>query len=218
MSKEKNNLDDMFKDAFEHWESPPKEGFFDEISSELHHSEIDELFKNEFSQKEVAPPQKAWTEIQQHLPLNLWLKRRLSQLSMIAGVVIVGMIAILYFNHDSKTPPIEEEKLPLPIDVEIANDDIQEAPKEDFFEADEPVQNTLATDNSLNQKLKSVELNKEDEIELNIDEEKIRAMLEPIQPLPIDSAVAKIHQKNHIEKGINGDFIIIDVPMIDDEK
>ncbi len=203
MSKENNPIDDIFKDAFENWEDMPQNDVWDEIIDDLDATDVDEVFKSNLADEEYIPSEKVWEGVKGHLPLNLWLKRRLSKLSYVAGVLVVGMLLTIYFTtSDTENPvPVEEEQN---FNIEIA---IKEAPMEEeaLVVEESPVEKGMATDNTIDKKMNSVELNKEDEIVFDIDEEKIREILRPIEPLSIDSSVARVNGANNTSENESTD-------------
>ncbi|MGK0387825.1 MAG: hypothetical protein ACI94Y_000551 [Maribacter sp.] len=187
MSKKNDYIDDLFKDAFHDMETPPNGGVWGNISNDIHGENVDNLFKDALSNNVAEPSGSVWTGVEQQLPLNLGLKRSLNRLSIVAGAVVVGMLIIVLFPSENKleTPPVEKIQ---EYNIDIAIEEVNST-KEAALVPDED--QGLATDNSIKEKIKSVELHAEKELDLKVDEEKMRKLLEPLSPLPIDSAIAR---------------------------
>ncbi len=196
MSKENNHIDDLFKDAFDNWENEPQKDFWSDIAEDLDANDVDHLFKTALEEEEIMPSEKVWEGVKEHLPLNLWLKRRLAQLSYVAGILVVGMLATLYFTQEGTIEAPVADTPKYNIEIAIEEVPLEEIDLEENIALEEKAANdskTLATDNTIDKKMKSVELNKEDEMVFDIDEEKIKAILQPIEPLPIDSSIARVN-------------------------
>ncbi len=180
MSKENNHIDDLFKDAFDNWEDSPNKDIWNNIAENIdgNNENIDEMFKNAFSDEEVVPSEKVWVGVKEHLPLNLWLKRRLSKLSYVAGILVVGMMATMYMTQEKETEIMAE---PIPViknvvpdyNIAVSIEEVEEVVAVKKVKKKRPRNKSLATDNTLNKKMISVELNKEDEMVFDIDEEKM---------------------------------------------
>lgn len=189
MSKKNEHIDDLFKDALHDMEASPNEGIWENISNDIHGEGVDDLFKDALSDNVAEPSGRVWAGVEQQLPLNLGLKRNLNRLSIVAGAVVIGMLIILLIPSENQleTPPVEdvpEYNIEIAIEEVISPDEVELEPEEE---------KGLATDNSIKEKIKSVALDAEKELDLKVDEEKMRRLLEPLSPLPIDSAVARIN-------------------------
>lgn len=201
MSKKNDHIDDLFKDALGGLEEAPRENLWNEISGDISGPKVDDIFRSALDNDSAQPSDKVWAGVEDNLPLNLGLKRRLASLSYVAAAVVVGMVFITVFfnntssidNENSIAQPILEEEKPYHIDIaieEVSNiEEDGEIKKSPGIENDEPI----ALDNVIEENIQEVELHEETEIVLNVDEEKIRKILEPILPLPIDSAVARVN-------------------------
>jgi hypothetical protein len=189
MSKKNDHIDELFKDGLHDMETSPNEGVWENIASDIHGKNVDDLFKDALSDNMAEPSGRVWTGVKEQLPLNLGLKRSLNKLSIVAGAVVIGMLIILLFPSENKleTPPVEDVK---EYNIEIA---IQEVDPTKDIEIEAEEEKGLATDNSIKEKIKSVELHAEKELDLKVDEEKMRKLLEPLSPLPIESAVARVN-------------------------
>lgn len=195
MSKKNDHIDELFKDALHDMETTPDEGLWENISNDINGEHVDELFKDALSDNMAEPSERVWAGVEEQLPLNLGLKRSLNRLSVVAGAVVVVMLIVLLFPFENRleVPPLEE-KVP-EYNIEIAIEEVA-GPEEMELVAEED--KGLATDNSIKEKIKSIDLDAEKELDLEVDEEKMRKLLEPLSPLPIDSAVARVN--GHDEK------------------
>ncbi len=207
MSKQNEHIDDLFKDAFENWEDMPKSDLWQNISEDLDNTSIDEIFRDALSTEEITPSDKVWEGVRENLPLNLWLKRKLNTLSYVAGILVVCMLATLYFMRDNTTVSIPEDN-PIAIqpieekpsfNIQIAIEEIETITevKKVRTKKTKKTNAALATDNTIDEKMQSVELNDEDKWVFDIDEEKMKAILQPVEPLPIDSSIARVNGKNN---------------------
>lgn len=203
MNRENNQIDDLFKDAFENWEEIPHDSLWENIDSEINGAPIDLMFKDALEDKEIIPDDKVWSGVKDQLPLNLWLKRHLSKLSYVAGILVICMVVSLIVKEDNTEIIVEPKKEVAPIyNIEVAMEEVKEV--ETVILKEKPVAAVKkkknkghATDNTIEDKMRSVELNTEDDVVLDIDPEKMREILRPIQPLPIDSSVAKVNGSNN---------------------
>ncbi len=209
MSKEHDHIDDLFREAFNDMESNPGDQLWDKISDGISEEQVDDLFKEALGSQMAQPSEKVWKEVEQNLPLNLELKRSLSYLSYVAAFTVIGMLCMsVYFfvTEEKKETPTPEPS----VNIAIAIDEVETPviPDESVVSEEEKIDGSLATDNTLNEKIQSVELNKEDEFVFDVDEDKIRQILEPLSPLPIDSAIARVNGNTSTQKE-NTEGIII---------
>ncbi len=190
-------MDDLFKEGFENWEAPPRDSVWNGIDAELEGSDFDDLFKEAFNDDEVVPSEKVWEGVQPRLPLNLTVKRWLGRLSIMAGVLIVGMLITLYVTQTGSSAPQDEMMAPLeaPVAVEEEAKEAEETPVMPTIETpEEIIEEELAIDPTINEEVKTVEVRKKekkDEMFFDIDKKKIEATLQPIQPLDMEEAIAR---------------------------
>ncbi len=208
--KEKNtgkDLDGFFKDAFEQWEQQPEEQVWDNIQGGIEPHDLDDLFRQSFEGEEVTPPEEVWDKIKPELPLNLWVRRQLSRLSIVAIILVIGMLVTLYLTR-SVNQPVMESDAPVAQTEDVFN------PLPPFMETEvvaeveekeEPA--TLATDNSLEkQKGKAAVLEIQDtKDDFVINEEKIREILKPLEALPWEESFANSFIPVEVSDDFSGD-------------
>ena len=98
MSKENQNLDDLFKMAFENHQVTPSAHLWDNIERELPPASDDAVFKNAFANFEVEPSPVVWNNVSRKLPVSLVLRRHLTMLSRVAAVLLVVMFGTFAFE------------------------------------------------------------------------------------------------------------------------
>lgn len=189
-----DHIDDIFKDAFEGMEASPNENLWNAIADDISGEGVDDLFKEAFEGEMELPSDKVWDGVKEHLPLDLRLKRSLNSLSIIAGIVVVGMLIIISLSPKNDTdviiPAKEDQEVTEQYNIEIAIQEV-ETEEEIVAKKEKPVKQELAVDNSIKDKIQSVELNEEEvEFEFHVDEEKMKGIMKPITPLPVEYAVA----------------------------
>ncbi len=198
-----NEIDEMFKDGLEDMDVSPNENLWDKIKDGLEDGnleEIDEIFSESLEGASEIPSDKVWMEVEKQLPLNLYVKRRLKSLSAIASVLVVAMVVVMFVmnrnNQNQASFAFDSVMNPMKAEMERAR--IYAASFEPSAEetlAEEVKSENRATDNTIKKNIKSVKIRKEDAFIVdfeNVDEEKIRQLLQPLQPLPMDSAIAKV--------------------------
>jgi len=96
------NLDDLFKKAFEDHEVAPPTHLWDNIERELPPASDDQVFQRAFMNYEVEPPPEVWQNVSKRLPISLVLKRHLTMLSRVAAVLLVFMFGMMLFDQFSE--------------------------------------------------------------------------------------------------------------------
>lgn len=208
MNKDNDYIDEIFKDAFEGMEAAPNENLWDNIADDISEEKVDDLFKEAFSNEMAQPSDRVWAGVKENLPLDLRLKRSLNSLSIIAGIIVIGMVIIISLTPSEERKiiiPVVEEKVP-EYNIEIAIEETEMEGKEEVIAkkkeivVEEEKEEGLAIDNSIKNKIKSIELNiEEEEFAFNVDAEKMKGILEPIAPLPVEMAVASVNEGGIIE-------------------
>ncbi len=93
------NLDDLFKKAFEDHEVAPPTHLWDNIERELPPASDDQVFKRAFTNYEVEPSPEVWNNVSRRLPISLVLKRHLTMLSRVAAVLLVFMFGMMLMDQ-----------------------------------------------------------------------------------------------------------------------
>ncbi len=199
-----NEIDGMFKDGLEDMDVSPNENLWDKIQDGLEDGnleKIDQIFSESLEDVSEVPSDKVWMKVEKRLPLNLYIKRRLKSLSAIASVLVVAMVAVMFvMNQNSqKESNLAFDSVISPVKAEMERARIYAGSFEPINEEETLVEEvklkTRATDNTIKKKIKSAKVKKEDAFIVdfeNVDEEKVRQLLQPLQPLPMDSAIAGV--------------------------
>ena len=137
--KENQNMDDLFRRAFDNHEVSPPSSLWDKIANEIPDSQADEIFKKALSDYEVEPSPQVWNYISRRLPINLRVRRHLTMLSRVAAVLLVGMFGMYlidnwYAKQDTAVVHTPTEQITTPTEASNAStnssvattDDIQE--------------------------------------------------------------------------------------------
>lgn len=99
-----HDIDKLFQNAFESYETPPPFNMWDKIEDNLPLTETDLLFKNAFENYEKEPSPEVWENIKPELPLSLTLRNVFMKLSRVAAVVlfiITGFVFVQQSNWGS---------------------------------------------------------------------------------------------------------------------
>lgn len=97
MTKDKHqDIDKLFQNAFENYESAPPFNMWDKIEGDLPLTETDQLFKNAFENYEKEPSPEVWEKITPKLPISLTLRNAFMQLSRIAAVLLIGITLYVF--------------------------------------------------------------------------------------------------------------------------
>lgn len=197
MKNSNHPLDDLFKNGLSDFEQAPEPMFWDQLEHQLEPSPLDAAVKARLAENEVTPSPKVWHEVQKGLPLNLYVKSGLKWLSRVAAVLVLVMAATLYFTKIDNSPvDIVEEKNLIDIKTETP---LLEATIEEAIVETEVSEEEIKTLPKRKPKVRKVP-NPVAEREFNIDEEKIKAILQPLEVLPIDAAVAFNPNKKKVQK------------------
>ncbi len=200
------NGEDIFKKKLADFTPPPPTANWQKIASQLEGEELDAFVKNNLNNIEPTPNPKIWANIKQKLPLSLLVRNQLNWLSRIAAVLIIFMVAILFFNKKETTNTDN-------INSEIANNDIEAKTivKEKTSDFVFTIGNNNKKETSASEELslddeKTLEdfwssINEEEDFIEDIDEDVIEKSLIPILQLPIENLeVALPRKKNKISK------------------
>ncbi len=205
------DIDDLFKNAFEDFQQLPTKNLWGNIQEKLETKEVDQVFYDALKGYEREPSDKVWLAVKRHIPLSLALRNQLRYLSRVAAVLVFIMLVTIYFtnknnNQHSIIANVEETKTEsnnfyneykASVYKELAYVErqtiayydikqqniineaqkvyIKEIKEKAIFDIEEP---TLAD-------LFDVDLEP-----LNINDEKIKQILEPLEKLPLDAAFA----------------------------
>lgn len=128
MSKQNQEFDDLFKMAFDDHQVAPPTHLWNNIERELPPVSDDLVFKQAFSNFEVEPSPVVWENVSRKLPFSLVIRRHLTMLSRVAAVVLMVMLATLFFDQWNFSTPNEEDSSTPTAEVNPQKDDSQNAP------------------------------------------------------------------------------------------
>lgn len=206
------NGEDIFKKKLANLTPSPPNADWQKIASQLPGEELDTFIKNNLDEIEPTPNPKIWTNIKRKLPLSLLVRNQLNWLSGVAAVLIIFMIAILFFDKKEITNQVA------PTDSKIASTNIN-----DKEIVQKRTSDFVFTINSNHKKETSAseELSLEDEKTLedfwssmgenedfmiDVDEDIIKESLKPLLQLPIENLEAALPNQNKTSKKTSSDF------------
>ena len=193
--QEDNSLDDLFKDHFDNFTPPASKQVWNKIDEDLTQNNVDKVFKDKLGDLQRDPSPQVWTNVKKELPLSLYLRNTLNFLSKIAAVLLIAILSVLVTTHITdqnkaivETPAIEKEIESKPSEVIT--------PKEEtsfvFDLKDKKTKNTKAKTKDVEEDITALlaDVLEDDEDLMNeINEERMEALLQPLEQLPIEGIV-----------------------------
>jgi len=219
-----NQFDQFFADQFNNFEQQPNDYVWEKVKEEMELEKIDHLVKRELANCEVTPDEKIWMKVEPKIPLNLLLRNQLNALSKIAAILVVGMLATMYFHQKTEGPnTIALDNALMNADDTKHVNDLENIP-EYVFEISEDTQEEEIASNVLSEKEESLIeaddflanlLDDEEEFVLQLENEKIQEVLKPIEQLPIENISAML-QKDEIKEPLEEELtdLQIKIPLI----
>ncbi len=199
------NGEEIFKDKLANFTPPPPNNNWQKIASQLEGEELDDFAKNNLSEIEPTPNPKIWANIKRELPLSLLVRNQLNWLSRIAAVLIIFMVAILFFdkkeNSNSETENLEMASIDSPdekIEQEESSDFVFAIGIDDKKETSASEELYLEDDKTLEDFWSSLE--EEEDFISAVDQDVIDKSLQPLLKLPIENLEAALPNKNKISK------------------
>lgn len=201
----KNQIDETAQRLFENFQVPPPSGLWDDIEAVSPDDKIDKVFERQFKYLEVTPPNRNWLAIRKRIIFPPIILRHLSTFSKIAAILVIGLLcyhSFYYIQHQNYIVQHQIEK-PKPKTSITFGEAIQKkkALKQEVLpdltippqfiskeeQKKEEARNLLASllaDNEFPDSL--------------LDLESIEAILEPLEPLPVFSAMASAAENEKI--------------------
>ena len=208
--KETNQIDELFRSALEGDEARPGDGMWASISDQLSAPhQVDALFAEALQHHEVSPPDGVWYRVRQRLPLNLYVRRYLGQLSRIAAVLLVGMMAVmLYYRLPESAPVAASPALMAPhAPVEVMLPDFTVIGVKEI-QATVPVALSESTTDEEDDRIALAErlsaIFEGDDIE--VDAAVIEEALKPLEQLSMDAAVAYLPEHEAAARNIDIEY------------
>lgn len=195
MQGEKRPIDEQSKKLLGNFKVTPPSHNWDNISEALHGKQLDLLFQTHLSNP-TTPAEKNWKAIRQHLPLRVIYRRQLIVFSRIAAIIAIALIipSLLIkapFQKVSTSPPITSIEILTTIGEAVEQaDKIQQEEKRKPVQYKNTVKKPKPTEAEL--LLASLLADENEFPDSLLDLEKLKAILQPLEPLPIVSATARI--------------------------
>ncbi len=199
------NGEDIFKEKLADFSPPPPSANWQKIASQVQGEDLDAFVKNNLNEIEPTPNPKIWANIKRKLPLSLLVRNQLNWLSRIAAVLIIFMVAILFFEKKEtiRTQPTYDETIITTSNREkmvheetsdfvfaISNDHKKETSASEEL--------SLEDENTMEDFWSSI--NEEEKFIGAIDKDIIEKSLKPLLKLPIENLEAALPHKNKISK------------------
>jgi hypothetical protein len=189
------NGEDFFKERFNDFTPPPPNTNRQKIASQLDGEDLDSFVKNNLSEIEPTPNPKIWANIKRSLPLSLLVRNQLNWLSGMAAILIIFMVAILFFN---KKEIANTDSFNAEIDSTNFDDKkIVQEKNSDFVYAinyNNKKQTSASEELSLDDEktLENFWSSIDEEEDFIADEEVIKNSLKPLLQLPIENLEAAL--------------------------
>jgi hypothetical protein len=198
------NGEEIFKNKLANFTPPPPNNW-QKIASQLEGEELDAFAKNNLSEIEPTPNPKIWATIKRNLPLSLLVRNQLNKLSRIAAVLIIFMVAILFFDKKENTNSNAEN--PAIASTNITDEKIGQEKRSNFVLAigNDDKKETSASGELYLEDEKTLDffwssLEKEEDFTSEVDQYIIERSLQPLLKLPIENLEAALPHKNKISK------------------
>lgn len=183
-------MDDFFKEALEQNSVAPKGNVWLKIEAELPAHKVDLAFKEALEEHSAQPSEKVWRHVERQLPLSLPLRAQLRALSRVAAVLVAIMSATLYFNNRpaQTTDRLAQNEHGVPAITPLYKAPVPSAEALNLKAKPKPLAPkhrpsiTTAVDTQVAFVLA--------EDGLQPDKEKIKRILQPLERLPLDAALA----------------------------
>ena len=179
------NGEDFFKERFNDFTPPPPNTNRQKIASQLDGEDLDSFVKNNLSEIEPTPNPKIWANIKRSLPLSLLVRNQLNWLSGMAAILIIFMVAILFFNKkEIDSTNFDDKKI-----VQEKNSDFVYA-----INYNNKKQTSASEELSLDDEktLENFWSSIDEEEDFIADEEVIKNSLKPLLQLPIENLEAAL--------------------------
>lgn len=190
------NGEEIFKDKLTNF-TPPPPNHWQKIASQLDGEELDAFAKNNLSEIESTPDPKIWNNIKRNLPLSLLVRNQLNWLSRIAAVLIIFMVAILFFdkkeniNNATENSEIASTNVLLEkIDQNKNSDFVFAIGNDDKKETSASEELYLEDDKTLEDFWSSLE--EEEDFISKVNQDVIEKSLQPLLKLPIENLEAAL--------------------------
>lgn len=169
-------------------------------SGQAEDDQIDEIFRKHLSNQEQRPEYQNWVSIQSSIPKYPLLRSYLQMISRIAAVTIIGMGLIAYLSKEDGWPEVSKARTVVEQPEPSSNEeDLAEHSKLSRQMAKgvknrevKKIGNATNPVSSDAKVLLEAILAEDDEFSAKIDLARIKQALQPLEPLPVESAQAMI--------------------------
>lgn len=206
-TKERNQeheIDETARRLFQDFQVPPPSGTWENLDVASPDHEVDHIFQKHFSYLEVSPPERNWTAISKRIIFPPVILRHLSLISRVAAVLVIGLFLYQFLekmpSREYATSSMAEVVSSKSITFGEAVQKNKELTKENL-----PI---LVTENHVATKERKAKkeakmllasLLTDDEFpDSLLDLESLEAILEPLKPLPVFSAMASAAENEKI--------------------
>ena len=198
----RQTLDDLSKKLLENYEHIPASKNWDEIEAQLPQHSIDQLFKQQLQDIEMTPSSNHWPHIKRQIPLYPRLYAHVIYVSKIAAVLLIG-VTLYVFSSIYSNPSHFESKVKIrPLTFGEAVTQTAEMKKKEEknvqqYKKNHPSRTKTITQTSEVERLLASLLT-DDEFGDSLDLEHLATILEPLEPLPVFSAMASAAENEKI--------------------
>lgn len=122
-------MDELFSQGLDGLELRPSPAAWNGIRDKMGAEKFDGVVREKLSKMEAQPSAAVWARIQKQLPVHLFLRRGLTQLSFVAACLLLGISSFLLFDH---IQPIAALRVPsTDLSVEKTNDNAAKSSRTD---------------------------------------------------------------------------------------
>lgn len=208
MEKNKTNqnhhLDEAARKLFEDFQVPPPSGGWEGLEASSPDHEADHIFQRQFKYLEVTPPERNWAAISKQIIFPPIILRHLSVISRVAAIIVMGLLLHQCLNkmpsHIYASQSVIEKSSEKSITFGEAIQKTKELQKEELPIIISRHQVVSKEDQQKEEaKMLLAGLLEENEFpDSLLDLESLAAILEPLEPLPVFSAMASAAENEKI--------------------
>jgi len=197
---EQNPIDDLFKDHFNDFTPPTSNKVWNKIDEDLTKNSVDQVFKEKLGALERDPSPEVWARVKKDLPLSLYLRNSLNFLTKVAAILLIAVLSFVatdYYKQSQLVPAPTtptakvEPKAVAPIEIVMPDEAVSFVLE---IEDDEKVSKKKAKkvkteiEENANTFLADL-LADDDDLDSEMDEERMKALLQPLEQLPLEGVV-----------------------------
>lgn len=195
MQEKRKPFDDLAKSLLEEYKVTPHSNNWEGIQDTLSNSNTDALFK-QLKDLSVAPPSHNWEKIQRRLPLHVIYRQQIQFIGRVAAILVLAFCLPQLVSYHTKSPvQVNKEivkQLSTPTFGEVVEKAVQEKNKVAHSTYTPPLPEVLSPSNEAELLLASLLADDQEFPDTILDIDRLHSILQPIEPLPVISAVARI--------------------------